>query len=123
MSADKQNFAMWLDTTMDNRGISGNKLAEMMNTDAAAISRWRNGHGLPRMETLYRLGRVLGVDPIRLAVTAGVLTPEETNKRPYPVPAPLARMDKVTKELSRVKGLTEDERSALINFYKGMHKS
>ena len=120
--SNKETFARWLDTTMENRNISGNKLAQMMGCDISQVSRWRNGHGLPSLKTMYRLGRALEVDPIRLAVTAGVLTPEETGKTALQMPSPRARVDRIAKQLSKIKGLHESERSALIKFYKEMQK-
>src|SRR5690606_1480695 len=61
-----EEFGRWLDLTMENRNISGNKLAEMMNVNISQVSRWRNAKGRPSLKTMYRLGRILEVDPIRL---------------------------------------------------------
>ena len=117
-----EEFGRWLDLTMENRNISGNKLAEMMNVNISQVSRWRNAKGRPSLKTMYRLGRILEVDPIRLAVTAGILTPEETGKTALVMPSPRARADRLAKQLSKIKGLHPTERDALVAFYRSMQK-
>ena len=117
-----EEFARWLDLTMENRNISGNKLAELMNVNISQVSRWRNGKGRPSLTTLYRLGRVLEVDPIRLAVTAGILTPEEAGKTALVMPSPRVRADRLARQLSKIKGLHPTERDALVAFYRSMQK-
>jgi transcriptional regulator with XRE-family HTH domain len=115
-------FARWLDLTMENRNISGNKLAEMMHVHVSQVSRWRHGKGMPSLKTMYRMGRALEVDPIRLAVTAGLLTPEETGKKPLQMPVPRMRVDRFAKQLSKITGLHEAERKMLIDYYRSMQE-
>lgn len=115
-------FARWLDLTMENRNITGNALAKLMGVNISQVSRWRNGHGLPSLKTMYRLGRALQVDPIRLAVTAGLLTPEETGKTALQMPSARARADRLAGQLAKIKGLHESERKMLIDYYRSMQE-
>lgn len=110
-------FAHWLDVTMSNRGIKGVDLAAEIGVAGSAISRWRSGTSLPGMDACVKLAQALGVDPGRLAVTAG-LVPEEVSRaaglEPLPIPPPTARRQYLKKQIDAIKGVTPEMRRKLM---------
>lgn len=118
MAADSKDyayFARWLDLTMENRGVSGMSLSKKLRVTDAAVSRWRNGAGRPALDTTIKLAKILGVDPLRLAVTAGHMEAEAVGLERLPLPEPTERRARVRRALSKIHGLTEDDRQALID--------
>jgi transcriptional regulator with XRE-family HTH domain len=115
-----ERFGRWLDLTMGNRNISGRELAKRMRVDDSAVSRWRNGKQSPGMDTCMRLAKVLDVNPLQLAATAGLLDPEETSIDLLPMPEPTAARRYIKAQLSSIKGLTARERQHLMNTYDAM---
>lgn len=113
-------FGLWLDLTMANRGIKGRALAKKLHVHDSAVSRWRSGQGTPAMDTLMRLAQTLGVDPIRLAVTAGLLDGQIVTATPLPLPAPTAQRQSVKEQLSKIRGITATEKQRLIQAYDEM---
>lgn len=116
MTADNR-FAQWLDVTMANRRIKGRILADKLGVDDSAVSRWRNGRSVPSLETLMKLATVLNEDPIRLAVTAGLMDPDLVNVEPLPLPPPRARREHVREQIKAIKGLDREEISKLLAAY------
>lgn len=110
-------FAQWLNLTMENRGIKATTLARKLKITDSAVSRWRSGTGVPSMDAALRLGKILGVDPARLAVTAGLMDGEIANIAPLPMPEPTARRKRVKEQLNKIKGLTARERQHLLDAY------
>jgi transcriptional regulator with XRE-family HTH domain len=120
MTTDSTNggyFARWLDLTMENRGISGASLAKRLRVTDAAVSRWRNGAGVPRLDTVMKLAKVLSVEPLRLAVTAGHMEGSAIGVAALPLPEPTERRAKTKRALAKIPGLTAEERQHLINAY------
>jgi len=113
-------FGHWLDLTMSNRDIKGRTLARAMKVHESAVSRWRAGNGVPSMDTCLRLGKYLHVEPIRLAVTAGLLDGELAGVQPLPMPEPTAYRAAVKKQIQAIKGLTQRERQRLLDTYDEM---
>jgi transcriptional regulator with XRE-family HTH domain len=113
-------FGRWLDLTMANRNIKGRTLAKRVDVHDSAVSRWRSGAGVPALPTLQLLAKALGVDAVRLAVTAGLLDPSLVGQEPLPMPEPTAQRALVKEQLSKIRGLLPEERQALINFYDGL---
>lgn len=114
-------FAEWLDITLDNRGISGRNLAELIGVAENAVSRWRTGGSQPSAGNVARMADALDLDRQRLAVTAGVGTDFiPADVKPYPMPEPTAQRDSVRRQIARIKGLTEDGREALLKAYDEM---
>lgn len=116
-------FGRWLDLTMANRNIKGRALAKRVGVHDSAVSRWRGGQGVPALPALQLLAKSLGVDPVRLAVTAGLLDESLVGQKPFPMPEPTAQRALVKEQLSKIRGLLPEERQALINFYDGLESS
>ncbi len=120
MTRKRENFGEWLDITMSNKKIMGRTLAEEVGVHDSAVSRWRAGNGVPSVETLARIAEALDADPLRLAVTAGVIPREVAGVDPLPVPEPTAQRESVKHQLAHIKGLTNRERAHLVNKYEEM---
>lgn len=115
-------FGHWLDLTMSNRDIKGRELARALKVHESAVSRWRAGNGVPSMDSCLRLGKFLKVEPIRLAVTAGLMDGELVGVDPLPLPEPTAYRKAVKRQISAIKGLTRDERQKLLDAYDEMRE-
>lgn len=117
-SSEQDRFAQWLNMTMENRGIRAVDLAKRLKVTDSAVSRWRSGAGLPSMDACLRLAKIFHVeDPMRLAVTAGLVDGVLLDKEPLPLPEPTARRNRIKEQLSNIKGLTAAERQHLLNAY------
>ena len=112
-----RTFGRWLDLTMANRGIKGRQLARKLRVHESAVSRWRAGDGVPEMDNCLRLAKFLDVEPIRLAVTAGLMDGGLVSAEPLPMPEPTAQRQMVRDQLAKVRGLTEKERTAILATY------
>lgn len=110
-------FGHWLDLTMSNRGIKGRALARALKVNESAVSRWRAGKGVPSMDSCLRLGKYLDTEPIRLAVTAGLIDGELAGVEPLPLPEPTAYRKAVKEQILAIKGLTQRERQKLLDTY------
>jgi transcriptional regulator with XRE-family HTH domain len=110
-------FGQWLDTTMANKGLSGRWIAQRVDVNDSVVSRWRNGTAIPTMANLARLADTLDVQPLRLAVTAGLVTEEMAGVPPYEMPEPTALRRRVIEEISAIRGITEGTRKALIKAF------
>ncbi|PRH79423.1 hypothetical protein C6N75_10100 [Streptomyces solincola] len=85
-SRDKKRFGQWLKLIMLTRGLTGVEIAEATGVDNSAVSKWRNGTLLPGEEACEKLAKFLDVDPLRLAVTAGLISEEIARVPPLPPP-------------------------------------
>lgn len=112
------DFGVWLDVMLSNRGITGRTLAEKAGVHDSAVSRWRSGSGKPSVEALAAIAEVLGVDPLRLAVTAGRVPEKVAGVPPLPAPEPTARRESVRDQLARIKGLTANDKQTLMETYE-----
>lgn len=110
-------FGRWLDLTMANRDIKGRALAKALKVHESAVSRWRAGNGVPSMDSCLRLAKFLHVEPIRLAVTAGLMDSELAGVEPLPCPEPTAHRNAVKEQINKIRGLTAAERQRLIDAY------
>ncbi len=72
------------------------------------------------MDTTLKLAKILGVEPIRLAVTAGLVDGELIDVSPLPMPEPTAQRAAVRAQLAKIRGLTERERERLMDTYDDM---
>lgn len=113
-------FGRWLDLTMTNRDIKGRALAKKLGVHDSAVSRWRSGQGTPVLDTTMKLAKLLDVDPLRLAVTAGLMDGDMIGVKPLPLPEPTAQRLSVKAQLMKVRGLTPQERQRLIDLYDQM---
>lgn len=120
MSNDQDHaeiFGIWLDLTMENKGINGTDLAKYLNVHPSAVSKWRQHKGVPGINTCLRLAKVLKVDPIQLAVTAGLMDGRLIEIAPLMPPKPTAKRAAAKREISKIKYLTEQERRILLDTY------
>ncbi|MGW0939125.1 helix-turn-helix domain-containing protein [Streptomyces sp. NPDC002666] len=115
-----ERFGRWLDLTMGNKDIKGRDLAKRLKVHDSAVSRWRSGQGVPTMDTTLKLAKLLRVDPLRLAVTAGLMDGNIVDVEPLPTPEPTAQRAAVKRQLSKIRGLTEAERERLMDTYDDM---
>lgn len=115
---NQADFAEWLDVTMSNKGIMGRTLAEAAGVHDSAVSRWRSGTAVPSMDSLERMADLLGVDPLRLAVTAGVITAAVAGVDPLSMPEATARRESVRRQLANIRGISEAERRLLLQTYE-----
>jgi transcriptional regulator with XRE-family HTH domain len=114
---DRGTFGQWLDTTMENRGIQGQDLAKKLGVTDGAISRWRTGQSIPKMNMLRDLAATLDVDMLGLMALADVPGMKENGVEPLANPAPNKRREMARQELKRIKHLDRAERQALIEAY------
>lgn len=111
------DFGYWLDVTMANHGMSGRDLAATADVHDSAVSRWRAGKGVPNMEAIAKLGEIFNVEPLRLAVTAGLVSQEVAGVEPVPMPEPTAARKEVRSRLRAMPGLSRAEVVALLERY------
>lgn len=60
ISGPHKVFATNLRRAQANAGLTNRLLSIEVETSEAMVSRWRNGHGLPEIDNVLALGRVLG---------------------------------------------------------------
>jgi transcriptional regulator with XRE-family HTH domain len=111
-------FAEWLDLTLANSGISARDLANQIGVSDSAVSRWRSGQSKPGMDTAVRLATVLDVDPIRLAVTAGLMDGRAVHVDPLPLPPAHAQRERVREQIKNIKGLSAEGVALLLDAYE-----
>lgn len=114
---DREMFARWLDVNMSNHHMTGRDIAERIGVHDSAVSRWRSGKGVPTMEYLTALAELFAVDPLRLAVRAGLVSVKIAGVEPVDLPEPTAQREEVRKSIESIPGLTQSERQALIERY------
>ena len=102
---------------MANAGISGRELAHRVGVNDSVVSRWRSGQSTPGLDTCERLAEALGVDPMRLAVTAGAIDRRMAGVEPLPMPPATALRERVRGQLEQIKGLTNETRQALLETF------
>lgn len=117
MTNPKDYFAEWLSRTMSERDIAGGVLARALGVNDSAISRWKNGKASPGLESVMKLAEYLDVHPIRLAVTAGLMDASKVGVEAFPLPEDSNRTF-VRDQIMAIKGLTSEERQALISAYE-----
>lgn len=117
---DREYFADWLTRTLAERNISGGEVARALNVNDSAISRWKNGKASPGLDSVMKLADFLNVDHIALAVTSGLMDAEKVGVEPLPLPEDTRTRPFVLEQIMSIKGLTKDERDALIKAYERM---
>lgn len=122
MDPAREYFAEWLTRTLANRGFSGGEVARAIGVNGAAVSRWRNGKGTPGIGSCVRLASFLGVDPIRLAVTAGLMSAEDVRYEPLPLPEQTAKREQVREQIMKITGLTDGEKTSLLDAWERRNK-
>jgi transcriptional regulator with XRE-family HTH domain len=117
---DREYFADWLTRTLAEQNISGGEVARALDVNDSAISRWRNGRASPGLDSVMKLADFLDVDPVALAVTAGLMDAGKVGVNPLPLPEDTKTRPFVMDQIMSIKGLTKDERDALIQAYERM---
>jgi transcriptional regulator with XRE-family HTH domain len=112
-----ERFGRWLDLTMSNRDITGRQIAKKCKVHDSTVSRWRAGQAVPTMDAAVRLGRLLSVDPLKIAATAGLIDGELVNVTPLPMPEPTAQRRYVKDQIMKIRYLSEADKQLLINTY------
>lgn len=112
-----ERFGKWLDLTCQNRGIRNRDLARKLHVSDSAVSSWRSGRKVPGMDTTMRLAKILDTDPIRLAVTAGIMDGELVGIKVLPLPEPTVQRETVKATLKKIKGITMDEIQRMLDAY------
>ncbi|MFD8117116.1 helix-turn-helix domain-containing protein [Streptomyces microflavus] len=82
----KEYFGTWLARTMATRGLTGGEIARAVEVPDSYVSRWKNGKLVPGQDACQKLAKFLEVDPLRLAVTAGLITSEIAGVEELPHP-------------------------------------
>lgn len=116
----RELFSRWLDVNMANHHMTGRDVAERIDVHDSAVSRWRSGKGSPTMEYLTALAELFEVEPLRLAVTAGLVSQKIAGVEPVDMPQPTAQREEVRKSIASIPGLTNSERQALLEKYDEM---
>lgn len=113
-----ERFGRWLSLVMENRGISGTAIARHCKVHSSTVSRWRNGQVPPSMDAVVRLAKFLSIEePLRLAVTAGIVDGKLLGYEPLPMPEPTMQRANVKKQINHIRGLSAKERQALLDAY------
>jgi transcriptional regulator with XRE-family HTH domain len=116
----KAYFADWLHRTLNEQDISGGEVARAVGVNDSAVSRWRNGRGRPGLDSIRKLARFLEVNPIRLAVTAGLIDPDEAGVEPLELPEDTRKHQQVRDQIASIRDLSTSEREALMQTYDRM---
>jgi transcriptional regulator with XRE-family HTH domain len=114
---DKEYFAEWLTRTLSERGISGGEVARALDVNDSAVSRWRNGKATPGLESVMALADYLGVNPVALAVTAGLMKTRQVKVARLPLPDDTKSRAMVREQIMNIRGLTTQEKDALMETY------
>jgi transcriptional regulator with XRE-family HTH domain len=89
---DREPFLRWLDRVKEQHGMaSDNKLAEMLGWNHTKLHGWRTGRQRPSFTSLTELAGILGEEPRKLWVLAGLASAEEAGLEGSPEPQPLPR--------------------------------
>lgn len=102
---------------MANAQISGRQLAQQAGVNESVVSRWRSGQSMPGLDSCASLAEALGVEPLRLAVTAGVVDQRMAGVEPLPMPPATAMRERVRSQIAEIRGLTDKSRQALLEAF------
>lgn len=109
-------FSAWLDLTISNMHLTNRDLAEKLNVSEGAVSRWKKGKVKPNFANITAMAEIFQVDPLRLAVTAGLS--DDGSIAPLPIPNATARQRAVREQILEIKHVTDAERQELIEYYE-----
>lgn len=114
MRRDREYFAEWLSRTLTERDISGGEVAKALGVNDSAVSRWKNGKASPGLDSVMELADFLDTDPIRLAVTAGLMKAKQVGVQRLELPPQKKMLGYVEEQIGKIRGLDEGTRNALI---------
>jgi transcriptional regulator with XRE-family HTH domain len=115
---DRDYFAEWLTRTLAERDIAGGEVARALGVNDSAISRWKNGKASPGLDSVMKLAEFLGVHPIALAVTAGLMDEDRVGTPRLELPKETRMMGYVEDQIMKIRGLDDATRKALIETAK-----
>jgi transcriptional regulator with XRE-family HTH domain len=118
---DREYFAEWLSRTLAERDIAGGEVARALGVNDSAISRWRNGKATPGLESVMALAEFLDVNPIALAVTAGLMDERQVGVPRLELPEQSRALAMAEDQIMRIRGLDDETRKALINTLRERH--
>jgi transcriptional regulator with XRE-family HTH domain len=111
---DREYFAEWLSRTLAEREIAGGEVARALGVNDSAISRWKNGKASPGLDSVMALADFLDVNPVALAVTAGLMEEKQVGVPRLPLPKETKVLANVEDQIMKIKGLDDETRKALI---------
>lgn len=79
MGDESDNFAVWLNATMQSRRLSQADMARAVGVADAQVSRWRRGQVVPTVRYLQRIADTFGVPRATLDRLAGYPVEETTD--------------------------------------------
>lgn len=112
---DREYFAEWLTRTLAERDIAGGEVATALGVNDSAISRWKNAKASPGLDSVMKLAEYLDVEPVALAVTAGLMEEGQVGVSKLQLPRETRMLGYVEDQIMRIRGLDDDTRKALIN--------
>lgn len=113
-SKDREYFAEWLTRTLTERDIAGGEVARALDVNDSAISRWKNGKASPGLDSVMKLAEYLDVNPVALAVTAGLMDENKVGVSRLELPRETKMMGYVEDQIMKIRGLDNETRKALI---------
>lgn len=114
MRRDREYFAEWFSRTLAERDIAGGEVARALGVNDSAISRWRNGKATPGLESVMALAEFLNVNPIALAVTAGLMEERQVGVERLPLPEQSRALALAEDQIMKIRGLDDMTRKALV---------
>lgn len=112
---DREYFAEWLTRTLAERDTAGGEVARALGVNDSAISRWKNGKASPGLDSIMRLADFLDVNPVALAVTAGLMEEGAVGVPKLPLPKETRMLGYVEDQILKIRGLDDETRKALID--------
>jgi transcriptional regulator with XRE-family HTH domain len=111
---DREYFATWLTRTLAERKIAGGEVARALEVNDSAISRWKNGKASPGLESVMKLADFLELNPVALAVTAGLMEEKKVGMARLPLPPETEMIGYIEEQIMKIRGLDDETRKALI---------
>lgn len=108
-AAQKEAFGQWLERTLESKNLgTKGSFAAQIGTKPSSVSHYLKGARVPTPDVLFRMARVLGVDHVRLQVTAGVISAEDAGVDRLPMPPEDRERIHVRQTLEALGTLTKD---------------
>lgn len=123
MRRDKEYFAEWLSRTLAEREIAGGEVARALGVNDSAISRWKNGKATPGLDSAMKLADFLNVEPVALAVTAGLMKESQVGVQRLPLPKETKIVAHIEDQIMKIRGLDDETRKALIATLREKYQS
>lgn len=111
---NRDYFAQWLDRTLIERGVAGGEVARALEVNDSAVSRWRNGKATPGLDSVVSLAHLLDVNPVALAVTAGLMKANDAGMEALPMPEDTSTVRRAKEHIMKIPGLSRADREALL---------